>query len=101
MLTYHYFLSRLANITTCTVVIGASKTPPNHIPHPTIAAMSQDPARQDDSPAPDWLALVREKVETLRYGVVTVTVHERKVTQIERTERTRLDPATPASRMRE
>lgn len=63
--------------------------------------MSQETARQDATPlAPDWLAIVREKVETLRYGVVTVTVHERKVTQIERTERTRLDSATPASRMR-
>jgi hypothetical protein len=40
--------------------------------------------------APDWLALVREKVEGLRYGVVELTVHDGHVTQIERTEKTRL-----------
>ena len=39
---------------------------------------------------PDWLALVREKVEGLRYGVVQLVVHEGRVTQIERTEKTRL-----------
>jgi len=41
----------------------------------------------------EWLALVREKVGSLRYGIVQITVHEGRVTQIERTERTRLDPA--------
>ncbi|MDB6170565.1 MAG: hypothetical protein JWM88_3429 [Verrucomicrobia bacterium] len=47
------------------------------------------------SPPPDWLALVREKVEGLRFGVVQLTVHEGRVTQIERTEKTRL-PGTRA-----
>jgi len=41
-------------------------------------------------PLPDWLALVREKVEGLRYGVVQLVVHDGRVTQIERTEKTRL-----------
>jgi hypothetical protein len=40
---------------------------------------------------PDWLALVREKVETLRYGVVQIVVHDSRVTQIERTEKTKID----------
>jgi hypothetical protein len=39
---------------------------------------------------PDWLAVVREKVEGLRYGIVQIVVHDAKVTQIERTEKTRL-----------
>jgi len=39
---------------------------------------------------PDWLAIVREKVESLRFGVVQLVVHDGKVTQIERTEKTRL-----------
>ncbi len=39
---------------------------------------------------PDWIALVREKVEGLRYGVVQLVVHDGRVTQIERTEKTRL-----------
>jgi hypothetical protein len=43
---------------------------------------------------PDWIALVREKVESLRYGVVQLIVHDGRVTQIERTEKTRL-PSTP------
>jgi hypothetical protein len=42
---------------------------------------------------PSWLGIVREKVEGLDYGVVQIVVHDRKVTQIERTEKTRLDPA--------
>lgn len=46
---------------------------------------------------PDWVALVREKVESLRFGVVQLVVHEGRVTQIERTEKTRL-PAAPDSR---
>ena len=40
---------------------------------------------------PDWIAVVREKVEGLRYGVVQLVVHDGRVTQIERTEKTRLD----------
>ena len=40
---------------------------------------------------PDWLGIVRDKVEGLRYGVVQIVVHDGKVTQIERTEKTRLE----------
>ena len=32
----------------------------------------------------DWLAIVREKVETLRYGVVQIVIHDSRVTLIER-----------------
>jgi hypothetical protein len=42
------------------------------------------------SDQPDWIALVREKVEGLRYGVIQLVVHDGRVTQIERTEKTRL-----------
>jgi hypothetical protein len=41
-------------------------------------------------PQPDWVRLVREKVESLHYGVVQLVVHDGRVTQIERTEKTRL-----------
>ena len=44
---------------------------------------------------PDWLVLVREQVEGLRFGVVQLIVHAGRVTQIERTEKTRL----PAGRI--
>ena len=40
---------------------------------------------------PDWLRLVHSKVEDLRFGVVQIVVHDSKVVQIERTERTRLE----------
>jgi hypothetical protein len=42
----------------------------------------------------DWIEIVRQKVESLRFGVVQLVVHDGRVTQIERTEKTRL----PASR---
>jgi len=41
----------------------------------------------------DWVDLVREKVESLRFGVVQLVVHDGRVTQIERTEKTRLSAA--------
>jgi hypothetical protein len=51
-------------------------------------------------PLPDWLAVVREKVESLQYGVVQLVVHDGRVTQIERTEKTRLDSPPRAARDR-
>ncbi len=50
--------------------------------------------------SPDWVDLVREKVESLRFGVVQLVVHDGRVTQIERTEKTRLSVGRddPASR---
>lgn len=41
---------------------------------------------------PEWLRVVQQKVESLRYGVVQLVVHDGRVTQIERTEKTRLAP---------
>lgn len=46
---------------------------------------------ETDAAEPEWLALVRAQVRDLRYGVVQVVVHDGRVTQIERTEKTRLD----------
>jgi hypothetical protein len=52
------------------------------------------PSDTNFSPRPpaetDWLAMVREKVASLRYGVVQIVVHDGRVTQIERNEKTRL-----------
>ena len=55
--------------------------------------ISSAPSSSSSLPSPDWLALVREKVEGLRYGVVQLVVHDGHVTQIERTEKTRLPAA--------
>ena len=43
----------------------------------------------------DWLAVVKQKVSTLRFGVVQVVVHEGRVVQIECTEKMRFDRPKP------
>jgi hypothetical protein len=40
---------------------------------------------------PDWLEVVRQQVGSLSYGVVQIVIHDSQVTQIEKTERVRLD----------
>ena len=57
-----------------------------HVTH----AASDGQVRISES-LPDWLKLVREQVESLKFGTVLVTVHDSKVVQIERNEKTRLD----------
>ncbi len=52
--------------------------------------MSTTSSLSSESTLPAWLAIVRQKVESLRYGVVQIVVHDGQVTQIERTEKTRL-----------
>jgi hypothetical protein len=42
----------------------------------------------DKSPA--WLEIVRRQVGSLRFGVVQIVVHDSEVTQIDKTERVRL-----------
>ena len=41
---------------------------------------------------PAWLQIVKKQASSLRYGVVVVTVHNGVVVQIERTEKTRIEP---------
>jgi hypothetical protein len=40
---------------------------------------------------PDWLGIIARQVESLKFGVVQITVHESRVVQIEKTEKVRLD----------
>jgi hypothetical protein len=44
-------------------------------------------ANESDS---EWLAIVATQVESLRFGVVQIVVHENRVVQIEKTEKVRL-----------
>lgn len=51
-----------------------------------------------DSPSPilddsgrNWLEVVREYVESLRFGTVAITIQDGRVIQIEKTERLRFD----------
>ena len=58
--------------------------------------MSQVVPTPSSDSRPEWLRVVQQKVETLRYGVVQLIVHDGRVTQIERTEKTRIG-APPTS----
>jgi hypothetical protein len=40
---------------------------------------------------PSWVSLVQGQVESIRFGVVQIVVHDSRVVQIERTEKLRLD----------
>jgi hypothetical protein len=45
----------------------------------------------------NWLEIIQRQVSSLRYGVVEIVVHDSRVTQIEKTERVRLDKLPPHS----
>ena len=47
----------------------------------------------------NWLEIVRQQVGSLRFGVVEIIVHDSRVTQIEKTERLRLDKSATESRL--
>ena len=59
--------------------------------------MSQSITQTKSDVPPEWLRVVQEKVESLRFGVVQLVVHDGRVTQIERTEKTRLPGTRDAS----
>lgn len=44
-----------------------------------------------DNLSEPWIEIVRRQVRQLRFGVVQIVVHDSRVVQIDRTERTRLD----------
>ena len=60
------------------------------IPASSVEHEVVEPSSEPTSLAP-WLAVVAEKVKTIRYGVVQIVVHDSKIMQIERTERTRFE----------
>ena len=48
---------------------------------------SNEPNRE----VPGWLETVRQQVDSLRFGVVQIVIHDSHVTQIDKTERVRLE----------
>ena len=44
----------------------------------------------NNSPDQNWQEIVRQHVESLRFGTVEIIVHDSRVIQIEKTERVRL-----------
>ncbi len=57
-----------------------------------MSASELDSVRQANDRV-EWLEIVRRQVGSLRYGVVQIVVHDSQFTQIEKTERVRLDKA--------
>jgi hypothetical protein len=45
---------------------------------------------------PEWLELVRQQISSLKFGTVQITVHDSRITQVERVERVRLDRPSPS-----
>jgi hypothetical protein len=50
------------------------------------------PAPAATAPIEDWLAYVRNKAETVKYGSLQIVVHDGRITQVEATEKFRLQP---------
>lgn len=66
---------------------------------PPATAAKNDAASAETAATTPWLSVVAEKVENMKYGVVQIVVHDSKVVQIERTERTRFEvPSVSQSR---
>jgi hypothetical protein len=55
-----------------------------------MSAITIKPVDDGDAKS-NWLEVVRQQVGSLRYGVVQIVIHDSQVTQIEKTERVRLD----------
>ena len=51
-----------------------------------------DRTPSSDGSGADWMDVVRNKVEALRFGSIQIIVHEGRVTQIESLEKTRFSP---------
>lgn len=49
------------------------------------------PIPQPNPPEIDWLPLVQKKVAELTFGIITIVVHNGTVTQVESTEKLRLE----------
>ena len=47
--------------------------------------------RENAAELPAWLQLVRQQVASIKFGTVQITVHDSRVTQVERAEKLRLD----------
>jgi hypothetical protein len=54
-------------------------------------------ANTEEPTTDSWLEIVRQKVEAIRFGSVQIIVHEGRVTQLESTEKTRLQSDALAS----
>ena len=56
----------------------------------------RDGTEKEELPA--WLVLVRDHVNSLKFGTVQITVHDSRVVQVERAEKLRLDKSGESSK---
>jgi hypothetical protein len=58
--------------------------------------MPSEPQNRNEKAAdePEWLEVVRQKVASLQFGSVSITVHHGRVTVVESTEKARFAPKT-------
>ena len=70
---------------------------PKVAPTPHSNPSLSDTPTIEELTLPPWVAIVADRVKTMRYGVVQIVVHDSKVVQVERTERTRFDVPGAAS----
>ena len=52
--------------------------------------MSAPQKTENVDKVPAWLEIVRQQAGSMRFGVVQIVVHDSEVTQIDKTERVRL-----------
>ncbi|HEY5895297.1 MAG TPA: YezD family protein [Chthoniobacterales bacterium] len=62
-------------------------TEPARFPTDVFSSSPSSKTGRDQTP---WLAIVEEKVNQIRFGVIQIVVHESRVVQIEKTEKIRL-----------
>ena len=55
--------------------------------------MTMNSLATEERKAQPWLSLVASQVESLRFGIVQIVVHDSRVVQIDRTEKLRFDSA--------
>ena len=58
-------------------------------------SIEQSNGQERETELPEWLDMVRRQVNSLKFGTVQITVHDSRVTQIERVEKVRLDRPNP------
>jgi len=58
--------------------------------------IEQANGQERETELPEWLELVRRQISSLKFGTVQITVHDSRVTQVERVEKVRLDRANPS-----
>jgi hypothetical protein len=55
--------------------------------------MTMNSSATEEQKTQPWLSVVASQVESLRFGIIQIVVHDSRVVQIDRTEKLRFDKA--------